>query len=526
MTQAVPGAPGGFAGRVVTPSLLTNVGSAQVNAAALSVLRQQARVDPATFNSYVLRDEETGKRIKLAPVHERWHEAMTRYDRLLITAFVEAGKSAQISVGRALWELGDNPNLRIVVVSNTNDQAKKIVRNAGQYIEKSPELHTVFPDLVPHPDPRLQWSAQALTVKRRVLSRDPSIQAIGIGGPIMGSRIDRLIFDDVLDFENTRTQHQMDQVFAWMRSSALGRLTKDAKVWAVTNAWKPKDPMKRLVKELGYAHLMTRAVDRETGDLAWPERWSHKRLKKARRDLGPMEFARQLLCEARDDDEARFKQEWINVGLQQGLGFQLVKRVEPGDLPNGFAIFTGVDLAVQKHASADWTVFFTILLHPDGTRQVLNIEAAKLHGPEIVKRVDEHAERYNSIIIVENNAAQDYILQFSKVLTRASVRGFKTGRNKADPVFGVAGLASELECGRWIIPQSRRTGRINHEVSEWINEMLYYDPKEHTGDRLMASWFAREGARQFERSLGRTYNTAQEVEETPQDDRRGVLVLG
>jgi hypothetical protein len=30
-----------------------------------------------------------------------------------------------------------------------------------------------------------------------------------------------------------------------------------------------------------------------------------------------------------------------------------------------------------------------------------------------------------------------------------------------------------------------------------VKEVLYYDPKEHTGDRLMASWFAREGARRF-----------------------------
>ena len=26
-------------------------------------------------------------------------------------------------------------------------------------------------------------------------------------------------------------------------------------------------------------------------------------------------------------------------------------------------------------------------------------------------------------------------------------------------------------------------------------EMLYYTPDSHTGDRLMASWFAREGVR-------------------------------
>ncbi len=38
--------------------------------------------------------------------------------------------------------------------------------------------------------------------------------------------------------------------------------------------------------------------------------------------------------------------------------------------------------------------------------------------------------------------------------------------------------------------------RLHPEVDAWVNEMLYYDPRSHTGDRLMASWFAREAARQ------------------------------
>ena len=34
----------------------------------------------------------------------------------------------------------------------------------------------------------------------------------------------------------------------------------------------------------------------------------------------------------------------------------------------------------------------------------------------------------------------------------------------------------------------------------WIGEMLRYDPAKHTGDRLMASWIAKEAARVGSRS--------------------------
>lgn len=162
-------------------------------------------------------------------------------------------------------------------------------------------------------------------------------------------------------------------------------------------------------------------------------------------------------------------------------------------IPPGCAVYTGVDLAIQQHSGADLTVFFTILVHPDGTREVLNIESGRLAGPEIVQKIQQIHHRYQGIVYVENNAAQDFIVQFTRYGSAVPVKPFTTGRNKAHPEFGVEGLAAEMAAGKWIIPSGG--GRLHPEVDAWINELLYYDPRSHTGDRLMASWFAREAAR-------------------------------
>ena len=50
-----------------------------------------------------------------------------------------------------------------------------------------------------------------------------------------------------------------------------------------------------------------------------------------------------------------------------------------------------------------------------------------------------------------------------------------------------------MSAGAWVIPNHDKV--MHPEVAEWVDEMLYYDPRAHTGDRLMASWFAREGVR-------------------------------
>jgi hypothetical protein len=95
-------------------------------------------------------------------------------------------------------------------------------------------------------------------------------------------------------------------------------------------------------------------------------------------------------------------------------------------------------------------------------------------------------------MMVENNAAQDFIRQFAReegVVTRA----FTTGKNKADPALGVPSLGVELEQGLWILPcGDEKSQRI---AVKWRTQCLAYAPGQHTGDLLMSSWFAREAAR-------------------------------
>lgn len=447
----------------------------------------------------MLRDERTGLPIKQAPAHERMHEIVTQYDRAVLWAHVELGKSNQISIGRSLWELGRDPTLRIAVISNTKDLATKITRQIGQYIEKSEALHEVFPGLVPTHDPSLPWRGLALTVERGHMGgKDPSIQAAGVHGNIIGSRVDLLILDDILDHENTRTPVPRADVFNWIKSSLFSRLTHNARVIVVGNSWHPKDPMHELEKEPGFVGFRFPVIDAE-GRITWPARWPRARIEKMRGDLGPLEYARQLLCQARDEEAARFKREWMKTCLDKGEGLTFYNTAEAflrsheardakGNL-RPVRFYTGVDLAVQEKATSALTVFFTIAVYDTDTlrdvRRVLNIESGRWSGPESVARVEDHHKRYGSIQVIENNAGQEFLVQFAKGTTNATIRPFTTGRNKANPEFGVESLAAEFAAGKWVIPN--QTGKLNVEVSQWLQDLhLYEPPPTHTGDHLMA----------------------------------------
>lgn len=454
---------------------------------------QLARLDPAAFTELVLRDEATGQPVVLAAMHEAWHDLASKHDRLVIQAHVEAGKTQALTVARSLWEIGRNPSLRCAVVSNTFGQAAKIVRTIGGYILSSAELAEVFPAL----RASSPWTDSAITVQRQTMSKDPSVQAFGIHGNVIGSRLDLLICDDILDYENTRTQEQRDQLVSWFNATLLGRLTANARVLMIGTAYHPEDALHRLTAQ-GWPSFRF-PVTTDDGQPRWPQRWSLDRIAEKRLELGPAEAARQLDVQTRSDAESRFKLDWINMALQRGQGKTCLASLL--NKPLGSRIVHGVDLAVSKKSTADLSVIVSLLIHANKDRQILGIQSGRWSGPEIVARISDTHRRFGGTSVVESVAAQAFISHFLRELGSLPVVDFRTGRGKMSLDFQIECLATEMSRGQWIAP-SDTGGKANHpEVAALLRDLLFFDPRRHTPDRVAAACFARWGAERAERRV-------------------------
>ena len=382
----------------------------------------RARYDAAAFASYVLRDEETAQPVALAPMHEEWHaladrclvraenpdkkndvdelgRPQWRRKNLLIWAMIEAGKTQAVTVARALWEIGRNPNIRILIVMNTDKQAQKIASTIGRYIMHSPEFKKVFPSIVPAPG--MPWNTQQLSVQRTAnLGTHPTLLTCGIHGNVLGSRVDLLFLDDILDYENTRTDYQRKELGHWVRSTPFSRLTRKARVICVGTAWERHDLMHELSKQEDFVAVKYPAMDPVTEELSWPERWPRDRIESVR-VRGIVEFNRTILCTARSDEESRFKQEWINACLARGRGLGYTEALK--HIPDGVRVYTGVDLGVSQKKDSDLTCLFTIAVLKNGDRMVLDVESGRWDGPTILKRAHRKHFLYQSILIVEGN---------------------------------------------------------------------------------------------------------------------------
>lgn len=506
--------------------------------AALTERADAARSSVPAFFDFVMRHEKTNEPLVCAPHQRLVFEFVTRHPRCVVRMPVGTSKTYLMSA-LTMHLLGEDPTSRGCFVSATQGQAMKPVSMVRDYIEASHELHWVFPKLAQSPRKTDPWTQEMITVERPAGIRDPSLRAVGLDGAIDGSRLNWIVVDDILNRENTSTKASREKVFEWFDSSVLSRIDPDGGRIVVTNTPWHLDDLTYRLERAGWPTL-TMSV---TGDITlancddfdsdeivpspkpgevyrlaahrepvndlgvvieetaplWPDRYSWAEIRSLRESSGHalQKFNQLYMCVCRAEETAKCKVEWIEACKDRGRGLAPVARYTGSNLT-----ITGVDLAVGKGAQYDMTAFFTFEQLEDGRRKILDVEFGQYDAPTIVSKLIAKAEAYHSLVMVENNAAQDYIRQF--VLAKNAsvpVKAHTTGRNRAHPEYGIEGLFIELQNAAWVIPCSA-SGAMSAGIARWVEECLYYRPEKHPGDVLMASWLAVELARQMGYAAG------------------------
>lgn len=466
---------------------------------------RQAREDSGHFVEYVMRNEADGSRLRNAPFHWDWHRTINENDYVVLVAPVEHAKSQSVSVGRVLFELGKNTSARIALISGGEKLSRKLLKQIRAEIERNTRLHRVFPHLRRSSRPEDPWTATAITVERTTIARDPSVQALGAFGQIVGSRLDIIVLDDVLSFENTRTEEQRKKMVEWFDTTVYTRAVQGAKIFAIGTPWHPDDLLHELSKRPAFVARRYSAVENPDDPPRkwrpiWPENWPLQRLLHRRANMPEAHFIRKYLCRVQLDSTSRFQKQWLERMVQLGRGRSFELAAPPRRTPRGAYLpcFTGVDLGVGSKSKSNLTVICTIAVFPNGMRMIVNIESGRWQAPEIIARLRETSRIYRSEILVESNTAQRYLVQMAQVGAGKieNIHGRDTtAQNKYDEQWGVEALAVEIKNMLWIMPSGDAGQAVPEEGRALINECLYYDPEGHAGDRLMAFWLAREAAR-------------------------------
>jgi len=499
----------------------------------LASVAQKAREDLPAFFSFVMRNNKTNQRVVSAPHQKVIFDFVMAHDRAVLILPPGHSKTACM-VALSLWLTGRNPNTRGAIVSATHDQAKKVVRTVRDMVESSQELRLVFPDLAPSDRIGDPWREDAITVRRAAGVPDPTMRAYGMDGPIAGARLNWIVVDDLLDRANTKTREQRIKVKEWFDTLVLSRLDyRDARIVLCNTPWDQDDLLHSCEKVPpdgpGWATLRMdvegnvrvqddwsdqvagkqwespdlrpatpdpneecyrlRAHDPDEDNCAplWPEEFPRERIeeKKLEYVAAPSEYNKLYLLVCRDDATAMCKQEWVDLckrnARERGV-FSFVSGWKNRPEPT----FTGVDLAFSQRDASDDTAFFTFAVLDSGHRQILEIDAGKFDSGTILKKIADKNRRYGSIVVVENNGAQQFVVsEARRQNVSVPVRGHRTDASRADPTFGVPLIFSEMYQGAWLLPNAP-DGRMPKALERWVNACLYYEPTKHPDDTLMA----------------------------------------
>lgn len=463
--------------------------------------------------------------------------------RILINVPPNHAKSMTLTVEYCVYSIVKNPNISIILVSKTQEMAKKML-----YAIKQRLSHPRYAELQLAFGPPDGWKASAdqwtstrlyLTGERDSGAKDPTIEAIGIGSQLYGARADIVILDDTALLSNAA---EWEKQLLWLRQEASTRLGPSGKLVIVGTRVAPVDLYREVLNEDHYADgrvpwtvLKMPAVleygdspedwqtlwpisdepfaeDDEPDDEGFYPRWTGPRLADVRNEVGGARWA--LVYQQKDiEEDATFDPVAVR-GTVNGYRFagplEAEKRGHPDNL-DGFYTVCSMDPAI----AGDCAAVAMSVDRQSGKRYVLDCRVITSPSPlQIREQITRMTEEFHpNEWVIEENAFQGFLTQdevLQQYLTNKGVvfRAHRTGSNKMDPDFGVASMSglfgTVTKSGSGArVPQGDALIELPNMSSNGtamlVEQLVTWSPlvktKYRKQDTVMALWFAELAAR-------------------------------
>lgn len=474
-----------------------------------------------------------------------------RQNRLLVNTPPNHSKSTTITMDYAAYRICLDPNIRILVISKTQGMAKKFLYGIKTRLTH-PKYAKLQQDFAPQGGFKAnadQWTNTSITFggeDHDSGEKDPTVEALGIGGQVYGARADLVICDDCVTLSNAgEWQKQMD----WLKQEVATRLGPPGKLLVVGTRVAPQDLYRELRNPEHYTDgtvpwtyfAQPAVLENDHGEpkdwvTLWPksespfegaedtdfadenghyDRWTGPRLAEVRNDVGAGKWA--MVYQQRDvAADAIFDPICVN-GSVAGLrkrGPLLGHAAGHPRSPEGFYRVLSMDPAM----SGDTAAVAYAVDRETHKRYVMDVEIITAPTPlrlrELIYRWTETYQPHEWVI--ESNAFQLFLTQDTEVTAFLATRGIPlkghfTGRQKQDPEFGVASLqplfgtkelksngTGEKHAGDNLI--SLPDKGTCPGVKALIEQLVVWDPeippKKRKCDAVMALWFAELRARE------------------------------
>ena len=292
-------------------------------------------------------------------------------------------KTTIVTINHSIQQIVLNPDIRILIASETYANAKDYVKQIKGTIETNENINNLYGNLVNDKSWRDEWFVVAT---RKRVQKEPTVSAAGIDQTKVGMHYDLIIFDDVVSQNNIQTKEQMQKVQNFY-SLALSLLEPTGKMLVVGTRWAYYDLYNHIIEnERHKFNVYKRSAVNDDGSLFYPERLSAKFLADMKVSQGSFFFSCQYLNEALNDENAVIKKDWI-------------KYYNKDDLPplEKMNVYVTCDPAISK--TGDYTGIVVCGVDERNNVYVLYAQHFRLTDIEIINKVLDVAKHYNAIKI-------------------------------------------------------------------------------------------------------------------------------
>ncbi len=324
-------------------------------------------------------------------------------------------KSAVFDCGMAAWEIAKDPNIRILVCSETDRQAKKFVQKTMEIVDSQ-----WFKDhFGVHRGARWTPGSGAFTSALRSddfrYRKEATLQATGVGAVQTGSHWDLVIMDDICSQENTRTPESIESLWFWF-GETLAQLDPGCRLFVIGTLHHYNDIYCRILKDEAMRKLFDLSIHSwkaDDGEIFFPERLTTKYVAGQKTLLPPRLFACFYENRPTTSERQIFKRDYFIT-------------IKEDDIPSEVWTYIFTDFAFiaeeKKTGRADRTVFWVVSLDCNRTAYVRDFYVGRWKPSDSVRIVCDLWNRYQYLnlkgVTLEDVAHKELLLSLFEEVRR------------------------------------------------------------------------------------------------------------
>lgn len=333
------------------------------------------------------------------------------------------GKSTIGDVDFCITKILRDPEIRIMIGSKTQTQAEAFLKEIREHFESNMDLIEIFGDLRGK-----KWTDKEFTISnRKVIKKEATVTALGSSGQVVSKHFDIIVGDDLVGFENARTESQRAKLREWFYSALRPTLEPHGEFHILGTRYHPNDLYQDLIDSGNYNVAVQKAINKEedgTELSLWEEKFSLETLIKIRRESGQIIFAMQYQNETELAKGKIFKAKnfryYSEYMLDKEGNVSIRRRGENGeDIVETVRVYMGVDLAIGEKETNDYFVNMAIGVDKDMNIYVLDYVQERLTFGEQFNQILNYG--YNKFPSVVGIGVES--VAYQKALARELKRG-------------------------------------------------------------------------------------------------------